>query len=77
MIGISASEVEAVGVVGPADGDGATVGAADGLTDGATEAGLLGSGVGLADGGAAATVNVVVPWSRSPSAADFEVHRTV
>lgn len=65
MIGTIASLVEAAGGLGGADGDGATLA---GATDGAIEA-ADGAGVavaealatGEAEGGAAATVNVVVP----------------
>lgn len=79
MIGMSASDVLA-GEPDPPDGDG--VGAIDGAPDalGAIEESVaialgLDSAVGDADG--AATVNVVVPRSPSPSSADQEAQRTV
>jgi hypothetical protein len=78
--GITASLVDVVGDVGGDEGVG------DGATDGgATLAGAEGvadAALGDDDGdgatdGAAATVKVVVPWSRSPSRAEAVVQRTV
>jgi hypothetical protein len=75
-----ASLVEVAGVVGGADGDGASLGAAVADVDSAAEGWTEASADGAADGdgdAAAVTVNVVVPWSRSPSCAEAEIQRTV
>jgi hypothetical protein len=71
--------VDVAGVVGGDDGDGDGDGAADGGTALGADEGAVAT---LADGegateGPAATVKVVVPWSRSPSRADAVVQRTV
>ena len=82
MIGITASFVDVVGVVGRDEGEGATDGVTDaGATLGAADEEAVGAlGAVDAEGStdaAAATVKVVVPWSRSPSTADAVVQRTV
>jgi hypothetical protein len=76
---MTASEDDDVGVAGGVDGEGATdgiEGAIDGLIEPGADGGALEAIVGEGEG-AAATVNVVVPWSRSPSAAEADVQRTV
>jgi hypothetical protein len=71
-----ASFVDAVGVVGGEEAEGAADGRIDGATDAGADGDAVAAGVGLGEAdGAAATVNVVVPRACSWSSVENVVQR--